>query len=244
MHCGFKLRLSEHMPEPRLRRSRRLPLSTSRPRCVSSRSRLIESVGVASDVIANFTASLNKGKGGRSANGNSKKGSGKDVDKPNKYRLPDGQKCSWGSCTYAHDKFSPGSPCFRSYKFAGPLPKSYRGNARQVAKLEEARKADAARNGATWTPLLPCTPSSAAAAIPVADDAMGDGAAGDYFMLPPAMMPLYPVTGAGMSALCLPCDESQWSFSDDSDWEQDSDDDSLAQSESDHCSATYASPHS
>ena len=77
--------------------------------------RALASVGVEADVIANFTASLQKGKGGRFQGGSSKKASGKDGEKPNKYKLPDGQKCSWGSCNYAHDKFSPGSPCFRSH---------------------------------------------------------------------------------------------------------------------------------
>ena len=192
----------------------------------------LASAGVDAAVIANFTASLAKGKGGR-ANGGSKKPAGKDGDKPNKFKLPDGQTCSSGSCNYAHDKFSPGSPCFRSWKFKGPLPKSYRDNARQVAKLEEARKADAARNGATWTPLLPCTPPTTAAAIPIAEDAMGDAVVGDYFTLSPAMMPLLPVNSAGSAAVCLPCDESQWCFSDDSDWEQCSDAESFAQPSSD-----------
>ena len=84
--------------------------------------------GVDAAVIANFPATLNKqGKQKARAGG---KTSGKD--EPNKFRLPEGQKCSKGTCTLNHDKFSPGTPCFRDPGFAGPPPKNYRNNAKQA----------------------------------------------------------------------------------------------------------------
>ena len=156
--------------------------------------------GVDAAVIANFTATLNKqGKQKARAGG---KTSGKD--EPNKFRLPEGQKCSKGTCTLNHDKFSPGTPCFRDPGFGGPPPKNYRNNAKQIQRLEEARKANAVRMGVPYKPMLLSTPPAAAAAVAIADDVM-DAMANDVFQLPASLCPVLPVFGAAIAGpVCAP----------------------------------------
>ena len=37
-------------------------------------------------------------------------------------RLPEGQRCSSGTCNFTHDKTNPGAPCYRDPRWGGPLP--------------------------------------------------------------------------------------------------------------------------
>ena len=165
----------------------------------------LANVGVDATAIANLTASLtNKTNNGKS-NGKSRKGD--DKSKPNKFRLPEGQLCSWKTCNLAHDKFSPGTPCLRSHLFPGPPPQQYRKNQKQLARLEQDRKANALRAGLPYKPMVLSTPPTAAA-VPIVD-AFDDPS--DVFQLPTAICPVVPALRfADMPPVCSPCDESQW----------------------------------
>ena len=175
--------------------------------------------GVDAAVIANFTATLSKQSKGKSRGGG--KSAAKE-DQPNKFRLPEGQKCSKGTCSLNHDKFSPGTPCFRDPGFLGPPPQNYRKNQRQIQRLEEARKANAVRMGVPYKPMILSTPPTAAAVAAIADDAM-DAVANDFFQLPTSLCPVLPVFGAVAGPVCTPCeDESQWDFSDDEEFSDES----------------------
>ena len=87
-------------------------------------------VGDDASVIANLTAGFKGGKGGKggkTAAGFKQQGKDKQA---NKFRLPEGQTCPEGTCNLNHAAFAPGSKCFRSPHFKGPLDKAYRNNAK------------------------------------------------------------------------------------------------------------------
>ena len=170
-------------------------------------------VGVDSTAIANFTASLKSSKNykkGKNGTDNKDKTGDKQA---NKFRLPEGQTCPEGTCNLNHAVFSPGSRCFRSPHFKGPLDKSYRNNAKQVARIEADRKANAVRMQVPYVPLLPSTPK-AAASLAMADDSMEDSCYCDVFQLPAAVLPVLPMLSGCRNDRCMPCDISQWVESD------------------------------
>ena len=137
---------------------------------------------------------------------------GKKPGERSKFRLPEGQTCSRGTCNMAHDQFSPGAPCYRDHLYMGPPPQAIRNNAKQLARIEEDRRSNALKRNLPYTPMHLSTPK-AAAAVPIDGDA--DFCAHDIFQLPATMCPIVPSSTTVIGSFCPPCDPSQWDYSDD-----------------------------
>ena len=60
-------------------------------------------------------------------------------------RLPVGQKCSAGTCDFAHDQLKPGEPCYRDPRWAGELPVKTWDNVKQRERILADREANAKR---------------------------------------------------------------------------------------------------
>ena len=70
-------------------------------------------------------------------------------------RLPEGQRCSKGSCEFAHDLLKPGEPCYRDITWKGPLPPTV--TERSRANIEKDREKEAQRLKVPYVPLPPPT---------------------------------------------------------------------------------------
>ena len=81
---------------------------------------------------------------------------------PSRNRLPEGERCSKGTCNFAHDKLKPGAPCFRDPRWGGPLPKPTHDDAEQRARIVADREAEAKRLGVACLPLAEPTAGMAA----------------------------------------------------------------------------------
>ena len=73
-------------------------------------------------------------------------------------RLPDGQWCKMKSCQFGHDVRHPGSPCYRSPSWPGPLPYKVDSNARAKARIVAARIEAGQRLGTKVVDLIPAKP--------------------------------------------------------------------------------------
>ena len=79
-----------------------------------------------------------------------------NADKPklrNGIRLPPGERCSKGTCDFAHDRTNPDSPCYRDPRWGGPLPPKVSEEAR--ARIIADRITEGKRLGITPKPLAP-----------------------------------------------------------------------------------------
>ena len=65
------------------------------------------------------------------------------------YRLPEGERCSKGTCNFAHDKLKPGEPCYRDPRYDGPVPVPTWNSPERMARIEADRAIEAKRLGIT-----------------------------------------------------------------------------------------------
>ena len=72
-------------------------------------------------------------------------------------RLPEGQKCSAGTCEFAHDLLKPGEPCYRDPRWPGPLPAKTHNNPKTLERIKADRETEAKRLGVACKPLRPPT---------------------------------------------------------------------------------------
>lgn len=111
-------------------------------------------LGQAQPPAGSGVPSANKPKGKPKSKSSADKNS--QPDKKSRFRLPEGQLCKEGTCNYVHDD----KPCYRAPWYEGPLPKGHRNNERMMARILEAKEANAKRLGKPNKPLLQCTPKA------------------------------------------------------------------------------------
>ena len=116
----------------------------------------------------------------RAASG-SPKGKDKDKDKDKKKsssRLAPGELCPEGTCNFNHAKFAPGSRCYRSPHFNGPLEERFMRDPAQLDRLDAAREANAKKMGVPFVP-LPRPKIPVNSIVPVQTHGFDEGL--DYF---------------------------------------------------------------
>lgn len=96
------------------------------------------------------------------------------TDKKIPGRLPNGQTCKEGTCNFPHDIFAPGSRCYRSPDFHGPLEEKFMKDPAQLDRLDAARKKNAERMGVPFVP-LPRPKIPVSAVVPLEQLSFDDG---------------------------------------------------------------------
>ena len=120
----------------------------------------------AKQVMAFVNAQTN---GGSKNKGGKDKGKDKGGNTKGTSRLPDGQRCSKGTCNFNHDITNPGGPCYRDPRYMDGYPDKVAANAPQVARIEKDREINAKRLGIQYKPMpakpllycQPCPPAEA-----------------------------------------------------------------------------------
>eukprot|EP00965_Chrysotila_dentata_P219637 6191252-Pleurochrysis_carterae.AAC.3 len=67
--------------------------------------------------------------------------------------LPNGHRCSKGTCHFTHDKLNPGGPCYRDPKWPGPFLDKVLKNKLQMERIKNARENNAKHLNVTKLPI-------------------------------------------------------------------------------------------
>ena len=81
--------------------------------------------------------------------------------KPKGNRLPEGQTCKAGTCTFDHDSKRPGEGCYRDPDFEGPLPLRTWNDPKQMMRITKDRGDNGTKFGKSVKKLIPPTGGSA-----------------------------------------------------------------------------------